>query len=222
MPDADDNLLLALAPGIATPQVIEVRIKSPLDGEYELQIGDPLIYDPIVYVANGATAEAIRDGLADQIVSPAYDPFVAWKVLTDRFRVKGLPGDPFDFAMSSPSGATSATVKALAKATGTPSATRLAYLALAIKLIDPVVYRDVTQEAQAWLAAYFCEQYMKAVNAASALANGGQQANSMSLAVASVSFGSAMPTDAELESSVLYGGPLLLLMKARTYGPTWS
>jgi hypothetical protein len=222
MPDADDNVLLALAPGIATPQVIEVRIKSALDGEYELSIGDPLVYDPIVHVANGATIEQIRDGMADQIVSPAYDPFIAWKVLADRFWVKGAPGDPFEFAMSSPSGATSATVKALAKAAGTPSITRATYLALAIKLIDPVVYRDVTQEAQAWLAAYFCEQYMKAVNGAAALSDGGQQANSMSLAVASVSFGSSMPTSAELEASVLYGGPLLLLMKARTYGPTWS
>lgn len=222
MPDADDNFLLALAPGLARPQVLEVRIKSPLDGEYELQLGALDVYDPVVFVADTSTAEQIRDGLADQIVSPAFDPFVTWKILTDRFRVKGSAGDAFDFALGSPSGATSATAKIVQTAQGATTAMRTIYLALAIKLIDPVVYRDVTQEAQAWLAAFFCEKAIAAIAAMENLSgNGGKEASSMSLAVASVSY-TSLPSVQELSASALYGQPLALLMEARKYGLTWS
>lgn len=226
MPDANDDFLLAMAPGLAKPQVIEVRIKAPLDGDYELQIGPAEDYDPILYSANGATAEQIRDAMFDQIVSPTYDPFTAWKLVTDRFRVKGSPGDAFPFSLISPNGTASATVVQKQAASGATTAMRQIYLALAIKLIDPVVYRDVTQEAQAWLAAYFCEQallaQLAAENMSAAQAGGGQGVSSVSLAVASVSFGGTMPTASELAGSSMYGAPLLLLMEARKYGPIWS
>lgn len=221
MADTTDTLLLAMAPGLAKAQIVEVKIKKPDDGSYELSLDE---LDPVVVAASGDTIETIRDGLADQLISPTYDDFTVKKIITDRFRVKGTPGDPFEATLVAPNGATSATLTTIQQASGATTELRAFYLSLAIKLIKCDVWKDKTQEGQTLLAAFFISRALLAIKSQGQLVVGGQ-ASGMSLGGASVSLGGAglvMPSDGELAGDPLYGGPLLILMRSVTYGPIWS
>ena len=223
MPDADDIFLMQLAPALARAQVVEFKLKLATDGEWEINLAE---LTPILFNASGNTIEQIRDGLSDQIVSPDYDPFWSKKIVADRFRVTGAKGDPFDYAFLPPDEPSTASgiAKTVQTAHGATTAQRILWLALAHKLIKADVWGDKTQEAQALLAAFFIEKGELAKLAAAGLIAGGT-ASSMSLGGASVSLSGgavAMPTDAELAGSILYGHPLLMLWKSATYGPMWS
>lgn len=221
MADADDYLLLALAPALAKPQVVEFRIKLPTDGEWEIDLEE---LAPVLFVAAGSTLELIRDGLADQIVDPVYEGFSVKKIITDRFWLTGPKGDAFTYAFLPPVGPADGVATKKQSASGATTALRLMYLGLAAKLIKVDVWGDKTQEAQALLAAFFCEKALLAEAALGAL-NGGGVASSMSLGGASIGLSGAavaMPTDAELSGSIAYGGPLMILWKSVTHGPLWS
>lgn len=223
MPNADDIFLMSIAPALAKPQVVEFRIKVATDGEWELDLND---LTPLLFTAAGSTIEEIRDGLADPIVSPGYDPFTVKKIVTDHFRVTGSKGDPFDYAFIPPDypSTTSGISKEIQAASGATTEMRTIWLGLAIKLIKPDVWGDKTQEGQALLAAFFIEKALLAAAALGGLAVGGV-ASSMSLGGASVSLAGgvvAFPTDAELAGSIAYGSPLLMLWKSVTFGPIWS
>ncbi len=221
MPDASDYLLLTLAPALAKAQVVEFRIKLPTDGEWEIDLEELV---PVLFQASGHTVEQIRDGLADQIIDPVYAGFSVKKIITDRFWLTGPKGDPFTYAFLTPGGAVDGVTAKKQSASGATTIMRLTYLALAAKLIKVDVWGDKTQEAQCWLAAFFCEKALLAEAALGALAGGGVASN-MSLGGASIGLSGAavqMPTDAELSGSIAYGSPLLILWKSVTYGPLWS
>lgn len=220
MADATDDLLMAFCPALARAQVVEVKVKLATDGEYELDLEG---VDPVIFAASGNTITDIRDGLADPIVSPAFDPYAATKIITDRFRVRGSKGDPFTFALTAPGGAANATATIVQTAQGATTDLRLRYLGIAVKLIKADVWGDLTAEGQCLLAAYFCEAALNAQAALDGLAAGGQ-ASSLSLGGASASLtgNAAMPSAAAMETSVAYGQPLLILMRAKVYGPMWS
>lgn len=221
MPNATDEVLLAFAPGLAKPQIVEVRIKAATDGEYELELEN---VDPLIFIASGHTIEQIRDALADPIVSPDYDPYKAKKLVTDRFRVKGAPGDPFDFALVAPGGVANATAIKIQSASGASTATRLLMLEVAAMLIwDAVVWKNKIPVAQAYLAAFLSMNSVYADQAMQSLGLGGS-ASSMSLGPASVSLAAGiLQTMAPgLAGDAAYGAPFLLLMQSATFGPLWS
>lgn len=227
MPNATDDILLALAPGLAKPQIVEVKIKLATDGEYEFQLEDLLssgTVDPIIHVAAGETVEQIRDALFSPIVSPAYDPYKAKKYITDRFRVTGPPGDPFEFWLVAPGGTANATAIKIQSASGASTATRLLMLQIAAILIwDTVVWKDKVTIAQAWLAAFLSKNSVYADQAMKSLGIGGQ-ASSLSLGPASVSLAGGVleAMTGGLEGDAAYGIPFLLLMRSATFGPLWS
>jgi hypothetical protein len=220
MPDANDNVLLVVAPSLAKAQIVEVRIKQATDGEYELGLGD---LDPLLFVASGDTVTAIRDGLADPIVSPAYDPYVAAKLITDRFRVRGAKGDPFDFYLTAPGGTADAVATQVQAASGAPTETRLMYLELVKTMILGEVWGPKQQMGQALLAAYFLEAWILGNAAISGVAAGGN-ATAMSLGGASLTLGGAgaMPSAAALATSTAFGQPFLLLASSVGVTPVWS
>jgi len=220
VPDADDNILQAVAPNLAKAQILEVRIKQATDGEYELGLAE---LDPVLFVAAGSSVALIRDGLADQIVSPAYDPFIAGKLVTDRFRVRGGRGDAFEYYLKAPGGEANATVTKVQAASGAPTETRLLYLELVKTMILEPVWGLKTQMGQALLAAYFLESWIFA-NAAMAGAAAGGNATALSLGGASVSLGGAgaMPSAAALNMSPAYGQQFLLLASSVSVTPLWS
>jgi hypothetical protein len=224
MPNATDLDLLLGTKGLAVPQIIEVQILDPQDGAYTLGLAE---FDPIVFNAAGSTILQIRDGLAAPIVSPDFDPLKKKLIGTDRFQVKGAPGDPFDAWLTAPDTgdplAPAAKLITVQDATGAPTTVRLFYLSLVEKLIKPDGWGDLTLHAQVILAAYFIEAWILAGAAAEGVAAGGN-ASSMSLGPASVglSGAGAMPSASQLESSSLYGAPFLVLYRARIGGPIWS
>lgn len=220
MADADDNFLLAIAPSLAKAQILEVRVKQATDGEYELGLAE---LDPLLFVASASTITEIRDGLADPIVSPDYDPYIAKKLITDRFRVRGTKGDPFDYYLKAPGGAADAVVTVVQAASGVPTETRLLYLDLVKVMILEDVWKAKTQMGQALLAAYFLEAWILG-NAAMAGVGAGGNATAMSLGGASLSLGGAgaMPSAAELSASAAFGQPFLLLASSIGVTPLWS
>ena len=220
MADADDNFLLAIAPSLAKAQIIEVRVKQATDGEYELGLAE---LDPILFVASANTITEIRDGLADPIVSPGYDPYIAKKLITDRFRVRGTKGDPFDYYLKAPGGAADAVATVVQAASGAPTETRLLYLDLVKVMILEEVWKAKTQMGQALLAAYFLEAWILG-NAAMSGVGAGGNATAMSLGGASLSLGGAgaMPSAAALSASAAFGQPFLLLANSVGVTPLWS
>lgn len=219
MPNADDTLLLMGTTGLALPQIVEIQIKQPTDGDYVLGLAD---FDPIVFGAAASSITEIRDGLADPIVSPAFAPLARKKIALDRFQVKGAPGDPFD-AYLLPPDADAAKLVTIQEASGAPTTVRLWYLELASKLILESFWGDLAQYMQVLLTGYFLEAYLLAAAAASDIAAGGV-ASSIALGPASLGLSGSgvMPSANALESSTTYGQPLLLLLRSRIGGPIWS
>lgn len=219
MPNADDTLLLMGTKGLATRQIIEVQILQPDDGSYQLGLAE---FDVLVFEALASTAQDIRDGLADQIVSPTHDPLVRKKIALDRFQVRGAPGDPFDYYLIPPN-VDAAKVIVIQAASGAPTEVRAWYLGLAIELIKESFWGGLTQYLQVLLVGYFLESWIAAAAASDAMIVGGV-ASSLGLGPASVglSGGAIMPSAASLATSTTYGQPLLEIMKARVGGPVWS
>lgn len=219
MPNADDTLLLLGTKGLATPQIIEVQVMQPDDGAYQLGLAD---FDPIVFNAVASTSTEIRDGLADPIVSPAFDPLVRKKIALDRVQVKGAPGDPFEYYLLPPN-ADAAKVILVQAAAGAPTEVRAFYLGLAHALILESFWKELTQYVQVLLVGYFLESWLAAAASNDAQVAGGV-ASSLSLGGASVGLSGAalMPSATSLAMSTTYGQPLLEIMKARVGGPLWS
>jgi hypothetical protein len=226
MPHATDAILLTLAPGLAQAQIVEFRVKVASDGDWQIDLDG---IDPLIFAASGHTIPQIRDGLAALVISPDADPYTVKTVVGDRLRIKGTPGDPFDFAFLPPGGIAQGTATVAQKARGATTALRLAYLQIAQLLIlegrpgEPGSWGAKTQAGQAWLTAFLLERAIAAQAAFDGLAAGGV-ASSLSLGGASASLSGAavMPTAAELSTSTTYGTPFLLLLKSIGVGPIWS
>lgn len=219
MPNATDLELLLGTKGLAVPQIVEVQILDPVDGLYTLGLAE---FTPIEFTGAASTKTEIRDGLSGPIISPDFDPLKKKLISTDRFQVKGAPGDPFDAWLTAPTDE-AAKLITIQDASGAPTSVRLFYLGLVAELIKPDVWGELTLYAQVLLCGYFLEAWILAAAAAEDIAAGGA-ASSLALGPASVglSGAGAMPSASQLEGSTLYGAPFLVLWRARVGGPIWG
>lgn len=206
---ATDDLLLLLYPGLAKPQIVEFWISAAADVNYKIGIGD----HQYSYAAVGKTIAEIRDGLFDAIVPAEIDPIVASPKVDDRIKVKGTPGDPFEYWALPLAQIQAIEVQ---PASGLSTALRLLILQTAALLVPPDPWGDKQAMGHAYLALYFLGKHGKI------FADGASgQASSMSLGPASVSL--TMPTDAELMADPAgWGGLYLALYNSISAGPIWS
>jgi len=206
---ATDDLLLALYPGLAKPQVVEFWISAAADVNYRIGIADK----QYAYAAVGKTIGEIRDALFDAIVPAEISPIVAAPKVDDRIKVTGTPGDAFEYWALPLAQIQAIEVQ---PASGLPTAIRLLVLQAAALLVPA----DPWGEKQAWAHAYLALFFLGKHGAIFASGTSGQ-ASSMSLGPASVSL--TMPTNSELMADPAgWGGLYLALYNSISAGPIWS